>query len=130
MLGIKWTYVNLFSVNGITYLFSGSKVYQLDNRRVENVHSLRQLFPKSPAYVQGALTEPKSGVTLLFQHGQVSIDFACKIIIDLVAINKDYPIRINEAIFWSSHRAKFWYARTAKYGIQTTSNFFHSLCWP
>ncbi|KHN80014.1 Matrix metalloproteinase-24 [Toxocara canis] len=59
------------TIDGITYLFSGSKVYEISGERVGKVHSLKQLFPNSPAYVQGVLTVPYSGVILLFQHRQV-----------------------------------------------------------
>uniref|UniRef100_A0A915AFX0 Peptidase metallopeptidase domain-containing protein n=1 Tax=Parascaris univalens TaxID=6257 RepID=A0A915AFX0_PARUN len=95
------------TANGITYLFSGSKVYQLASGRVENVHSLRQLFPKSPAYVQGALTEPRSGVTLLFQHGQV-YSYTYDRSEGAFRLDSSYPKRLSSDIKFNPMGAFMW----------------------
>ncbi|PIO65664.1 hypothetical protein TELCIR_12650 [Teladorsagia circumcincta] len=58
-----------------SYLFSGSKVYELSDRRVHKAYDLRDLFPGGPSHVDAAVFNPISGMMLLFGGRQVIREF-------------------------------------------------------
>ncbi|VDK47977.1 unnamed protein product [Anisakis simplex] len=93
------------AVDGAEYLFSGSKVYKISKDHVVKVYSLKQLFPKSPPYVQAALTVPKTHTTLLFQHGQVYAYTHSK---GGFTLEQHYPKRLPATLDFSPMGAFVW----------------------
>ncbi|VDD92008.1 unnamed protein product [Enterobius vermicularis] len=61
----------LFLVRGTAYLFSSTKVYEIQNNKVIDVHSLKQLFPNGPPYTQGAFGNRETDTTYLFHDRKV-----------------------------------------------------------
>ncbi|TKR89027.1 hypothetical protein L596_013188 [Steinernema carpocapsae] len=101
--------LDAFSVamNNKGYLFRGSKVYEIDGRRVTATKALRDVFPNGPIYVEAAVTNPRSQLTLLFQDRHV-YGFAWNPRMSRFQLADEYPKRLPGEIIFNPVGALLW----------------------
>ncbi|KAK6022442.1 hypothetical protein OSTOST_11861, partial [Ostertagia ostertagi] len=90
-----------------SYLFSGSKVYELSDRRVRKTYDLRDLFPGGPSHVDAAVFNPISGMMLLFGGRQV-YGYTFSRLRTNFQLDSSFPKRLPSEIAFSPSGALRW----------------------
>ncbi|KAK0413099.1 hypothetical protein QR680_006597 [Steinernema hermaphroditum] len=93
--------------NNKGYLFRGSKVYEVDGRRIGSAKAVQDVFPNGPIYVQAAVTNPRSQLTLLFQDRRV-YGFAWNPRLNRFQLDAEYPKTLPQDIVFNPVGGLLW----------------------
>uniref|UniRef100_A0A1I8AU38 ZnMc domain-containing protein n=1 Tax=Steinernema glaseri TaxID=37863 RepID=A0A1I8AU38_9BILA len=93
--------------NGRGYLFRGSKVYEVDGRRIGSPKAVQDVFPNGPIYAQAAVTNPRSQLTLLFQDRRV-YGFAWNPRLNRFQLDAEYPKTLPSEIVFNPVGGLVW----------------------
>ncbi|VDM99593.1 unnamed protein product, partial [Thelazia callipaeda] len=93
--------------DGKNYLFSGSEIYEFDDKGINKEYSLKSLFPRGPPFVQGAMSNPRTHRTLLF-HGKMVYVYSREMNSNKFVLESDYPKKLPANLNFQPMGAFLW----------------------